>query len=116
MTARYSPVEKKSDSRCDADPSRVALWWHTKTLTKLSGAAALHLVELRTIDIDDLVPHRAREYDTTLSNTEPVLGSAQGLLGLLTYSAKSFGQIFTQPVCGPSPRDLLFPHCTGTDC
>ena len=84
--------------RCDLDRRRLALWWHSKSMTKLSGAAAAHLASLGKIAMADLVPHRSREYDTTLSNTEPVLGTAQGLLSLVTFSATSFKQLFTRPV------------------
>jgi hypothetical protein len=44
----------------------------------------------------------AREYETVQSNSDPLLGGGQAVLEWVTFSAISFTQLFTKPVCGPS--------------
>jgi len=41
----------------------------------------------------------AREYETVQSNSDPILGGSQAVLEFVTFSAISFTQLFTKPVC-----------------
>jgi sterol 3beta-glucosyltransferase len=47
----------------------------------------------------------AREYETVQSNSDPILGGSQAVLEFVTFSAISFTQLFTKPVC-PFSLDL----------
>ena len=81
-------------SRCDLDPSRVAVWWSQEYLLKLSAFAASVLSDAKVLSLDKLAAHRrclieiphkcsidltgTKEYDTRKKVSDPVTGTITG--------------------------------------
>jgi len=98
-----------TDTRCQVDPSRVALWWSNEYHLRLSGAAAALLHQSGKLDFDQLKLHReslrplwlmvgSKEYDFAKRHSDPATNVARGIAHVATTGFQGVAQLFVSPV------------------
>ncbi|KAG8888197.1 hypothetical protein FRB98_008215 [Tulasnella sp. 332] len=83
--------------RCDLDPKRVAVWWSPEYRIRLSAFAAEILSEATQLSIENLLPHRTIEYDTSELRPDRSKGASAVFWGV-TNSTAGVANLVKAPV------------------
>lgn len=79
--------------RCSLAPTRVAVWRVRRTQVRLSALAATVLANEGLVTVDDLKLYRPQEYDVVQEPSDPISGTATGVLGAMADAVLSVTNI-----------------------